>query len=136
MDDIVVAVQAGAQQWVSPLQCDGAAQRWDLLDPTAAVLAATAQIVAGFLPVDVGVDPARGRPVHDMAWAVGEQPTAVTSPGVGHWSAAHVDQAQRHAAATRIDALGRVCAGVIRRYACLARGLGRAAPWTRPRTRP
>jgi hypothetical protein len=115
VNGVVVAVQSSAQHWPSPYACNGARLAWNLRDPTPAMLAAAAQVVAGLLPVSVGVDAATLRPTRDYTWAVGEHPTAVTAPGSAHWSALHVDNAHRHAFAVRIDALAAATATAVRR---------------------
>lgn len=114
----MVAVQSAEGAWPSPQLCGNARMRWDLRDPTPAVIAAAAQVVAGLLPPDTAVNGATELPAHDATWAVGEQPLAATAPGFGRWSGFHVDRAHRHALAWRLDGvLGAATSGIHRSVA-------------------
>ena len=107
MNGVVVAVQSALSRWPAPVQCQGQQLAWNLRDPTAALVATTAQLVMGLLPPSVAVDVATGQPTTDWTWAVGEQPGALTAPGFARWSAFHVDHVHRHVIAVRLDAVAR-----------------------------
>ncbi|XP_058068630.1 uncharacterized protein LOC131217681 isoform X3 [Magnolia sinica] len=51
LSDMVIVVQSGPSSWESHLQCNGRSLLWDLRRPIKAALAATAEHLAGVLPL-------------------------------------------------------------------------------------
>ncbi|CAN6485677.1 unnamed protein product [Victoria cruziana] len=78
---MVIVVQSGAASWESHFQCNGRSLLWDLRLPIKAALAATAEHLAGLLPLHLVYSNAHESAVEDWIWSVGCNPYSVTSQG-------------------------------------------------------
>ncbi|CAN6485674.1 unnamed protein product [Victoria cruziana] len=81
LSDMVIVVQSGAASWESHFQCNGRSLLWDLRLPIKAALAATAEHLAGLLPLHLVYSNAHESAVEDWIWSVGCNPYSVTSQG-------------------------------------------------------
>ncbi|PIA44024.1 hypothetical protein AQUCO_01800229v1 [Aquilegia coerulea] len=88
LTDMVIVVQSEPVSWESHLQCNGRSLLWDLRRPIKAALAATAEHLAGLLPLHLVYSQAHETAVEDWIWSVGCNPLSITSQG---W---HVSQFQ------------------------------------------
>ncbi|KAK8953778.1 hypothetical protein KSP39_PZI002512 [Platanthera zijinensis] len=79
--DMVIVVQSNRSAWESHLQCNGKSIMWDLRRPIKPALAATAQHLAGLLPLHLGYSHAHQTAVEDWVWSVGCNPISTTSQG-------------------------------------------------------
>ncbi|KAF6143858.1 hypothetical protein GIB67_009839 [Kingdonia uniflora] len=81
LSDMVVVVQSGPSSWESHLQCNGRSLLWDLRRPIKAALAATAEHLAGLLPLHLVYSQAHETAIEDWIWSVGCNPLSITSQG-------------------------------------------------------
>ncbi|KAH7674620.1 hypothetical protein IHE45_08G086100 [Dioscorea alata] len=86
LSDMVIVVQSETPSWESHLQCNGRSLLWDLRNPTKAAIAATAEHLAGLLPLHLVYSHAHETAVEDWTWSVGCNPLSVTSQG---WQISH-----------------------------------------------
>ncbi|XP_058068629.1 uncharacterized protein LOC131217681 isoform X2 [Magnolia sinica] len=81
LSDMVIVVQSGPSSWESHLQCNGRSLLWDLRRPIKAALAATAEHLAGVLPLHLVYSQAHETAVEDWIWSAGCNPLSITSQG-------------------------------------------------------
>ncbi|XP_042464379.1 uncharacterized protein LOC122047278 [Zingiber officinale] len=78
---MIIVVQSEAASWESYLQCNGRSLVWDLRWPTKAAIAATAEHLAGLLPLHLVYSQAHEAAIEDWTWSVGCNPLSITSQG-------------------------------------------------------
>ncbi|XP_043713138.1 uncharacterized protein LOC122661706 [Telopea speciosissima] len=88
LSDMVIVVQSEPSSWESHLQCNGRSLLVDLRRPVKAALAATAEHLAGLLPLHLVYSQAHETAIEDWIWSVGCNPLSITSQG---W---HISQFQ------------------------------------------
>lgn len=88
LSDMVIVVQSESVSWESHLQCNGRSLLWDLRRPIKSALAATAEHLAGLLPLHLVYSQAHETAIEDWIWSVGCNPLSITSQG---W---HISQFQ------------------------------------------
>ncbi|KAJ4930471.1 hypothetical protein NE237_008258 [Protea cynaroides] len=88
LSDMVIVVQSEPSSWESHLQCNGRSLLLDLRRPVKAALAATAEHLAGLLPLHLVYSQAHETAIEDWIWSVGCNPLSITSQG---W---HISQFQ------------------------------------------
>ncbi|WOL13828.1 hypothetical protein Cni_G22608 [Canna indica] len=81
LSDMIIVVQSEASSWESHLQCNGRSVIWDLRRPTKAAIAATAEHLAGLLPLHLAYSQAHETAIEDWTWSVGCNPLSITSQG-------------------------------------------------------
>ncbi|KAK9097625.1 hypothetical protein Sjap_023122 [Stephania japonica] len=86
LSDMVIVIQSKAPSWESHLQCNGRSLLWDLRKPIKAAIAATAEHLAGLLPLHLVYSQAHETAIEDWIWSVGCNPFSVTSQG---WFISH-----------------------------------------------
>ncbi|XP_020578333.1 uncharacterized protein LOC110023327 [Phalaenopsis equestris] len=93
LSDMVIVVQSDKAVWESHLQCNGKSIAWDLRRPIKAAIAATAEHLAGLLPLHLAYSQVHETALEDWTWSVGCSPLSITSQG---W---HLSQFQTDAIA-------------------------------------
>ncbi|KAK1269427.1 hypothetical protein QJS04_geneDACA014029 [Acorus gramineus] len=81
LSDMVIVVQSETASWESHLQCNGQSLLSDLRRPIKAAIAATAEHIAGLLPLHLVYSHAHESPIEDWIWSVGCNPLSITSQG-------------------------------------------------------
>ncbi|CAD5169905.1 unnamed protein product [Musa acuminata subsp. malaccensis] len=81
LSDMIIIVQSEMSSWESHLQCNGKSLLWDLRRPTKAAIAATAEHLAGLLPLHLVYSHAHETAIEDWTWSVGCSPLSITSQG-------------------------------------------------------
>ncbi|XP_020110520.1 uncharacterized protein LOC109725660 isoform X2 [Ananas comosus] len=81
LSDMVIVVQSEESSWESHLQCNGRSLLWDLRKPIKAAIAATAEHLAGLLPLHLVYSQAHETAIEDWTWSVGCNPLSITSQG-------------------------------------------------------
>ncbi|KAJ8642467.1 hypothetical protein MRB53_019161 [Persea americana] len=81
LSDMIIVVQSDPSSWESHLQCNGRSLLWDLRRPIKAALAATAEHLAGLLPLQLVYSQAHETAIEDWIWSVGCNPLSITSQG-------------------------------------------------------
>ncbi|XP_074590965.1 uncharacterized protein LOC141846803 isoform X2 [Curcuma longa] len=81
LSDMIIVVQSKAASLESYLQCNGRSLVWDLRWPTKAAIAATAEHLAGLLPLHLVYSQAHEAAIEDWTWSVGCNPLSITSQG-------------------------------------------------------
>lgn len=90
LSDMIIVVQSELSSWESHLQCNGKSLLWDLRNPIKAALAATAEHLAGVLPLHLAYSQAHETAIEDWTWSVGCNPLSITSRG-WHFSRFQLD---------------------------------------------
>ncbi|KAI9118725.1 hypothetical protein K1719_010170 [Acacia pycnantha] len=88
LSDMIIVVQSEHSSWESHLQCNGQSLLWNLRQPIKAAVAATAEHLAGLLPLHLVHSQAHESSIEDWTWSVGCNPLSITSQG---W---HISQFQ------------------------------------------
>ncbi|KAJ0965543.1 hypothetical protein J5N97_026681 [Dioscorea zingiberensis] len=86
LSDMIIVVQSETPSWESHLQCNGRSLLWDLRRPVKAAIAATAEHLAGLLPLHLVYSHAHETAIEDWTWSVGCNPLSVISQG---WQISH-----------------------------------------------
>ncbi|XP_072972859.1 uncharacterized protein [Typha angustifolia] len=81
LSDMVIVVQSEVSSWESHLQCNGKSLLWDLRKPIKAAISATAEHLAGLLPLHLVYSQAHESAIEDWTWSVGCNPMSITSQG-------------------------------------------------------
>ncbi|KAL5699714.1 hypothetical protein ACHQM5_030581 [Ranunculus cassubicifolius] len=81
LSNMVIVVQSEETSWESHLQCNGKSLLWDLRRPIKAAIAATAEHIAGLLPLHLVYSQAHETAIEDWIWSVGCNPLSITSQG-------------------------------------------------------
>ncbi|MQM08909.1 hypothetical protein Taro_041765 [Colocasia esculenta] len=81
LSDMIIVVQSDTSSWESHLQCNGRSLLWDLRRPIKAAIAATAEHLAGLLPLQLVYSQAHETAIEDWIWTVGCSPLSITSHG-------------------------------------------------------
>lgn len=81
LSDMVIVVQSEASSWESHLQCNGESILFDLRAPIKAAIAASAEHLAGLLPLHLTYNHAHETAIENWVWSVGCNPLSVTSQG-------------------------------------------------------
>ncbi|KAH9305440.1 hypothetical protein KI387_009844, partial [Taxus chinensis] len=102
LPDMVIVVQSSQSEWESHLQCNGQSLLWDLRNPIKAGLAATAEHLAGLVPLHLTYSHAHENAIQDWIWSVGCNPFASTSSG-WHISLFQSDSIARNYIVTSLD---------------------------------
>ncbi|XP_068477115.1 uncharacterized protein [Phaseolus vulgaris] len=85
---MIIVVQSEPSSWESHLHCNGHSLLLDLRQPIKAAVAATAEHLAGLLPLHLVYGQAHETAIEDWLWSVGCNPFSITSQG---W---HISQFQ------------------------------------------
>ncbi|KAG2383902.1 uncharacterized protein HKW66_Vig0256660 [Vigna angularis] len=88
LSDMIIVVQSESSSWESHLHCNGHSLLLDLRQPIKAAVAATAEHLAGLLPLHLVYGQAHETAIEDWLWSVGCNPFSITSQG---W---HISQFQ------------------------------------------
>lgn len=102
LSDMVIVVQSDMPSWESHLQCNGRSLLWDMRRPIKAALAATAEHLAGLLPLHLVYSHAHETAIEDWIWSVGCNPLSITSQG-WHISRFQVDTIARSYIITALE---------------------------------
>ncbi|XP_011625789.1 uncharacterized protein LOC18440814 isoform X1 [Amborella trichopoda] len=102
LPDMVIVVQSNPSSWESHLQCNGQSLLWDLRRPIKAAMAATAEHLAGLLPLHLVYSHTHESAIQDWIWSVGCNAFSVTSQG-WHISRFHSDTIARSYIVTALD---------------------------------
>ncbi|XP_019438758.1 PREDICTED: uncharacterized protein LOC109344415 [Lupinus angustifolius] len=81
LSDMVIVVQSEPSSWESHLHCNGHSLLLNLRRPIKAAVAATAEHLAGLLPLHLAYSQAHETAIEDWTWSVGCNPFSVTSQG-------------------------------------------------------
>ncbi|KAK7247640.1 hypothetical protein RIF29_42527 [Crotalaria pallida] len=81
LSDMVIVVQSEPSSWESHLHCNGHSLLLNLRWPIKAAVAATAEHLAGLLPLHLVYSQAHETAIEDWIWSVGCNPFSVTSQG-------------------------------------------------------
>nr|XP_010927142.1 uncharacterized protein LOC105049253 isoform X1 [Elaeis guineensis] len=81
LPDMIIVVQSETSSWESHLQCNGRSLLWDLRRPVKAAITATAEHLAGLLPLHLVYSQAHETAIEDWTWSVGCNPLSITSQG-------------------------------------------------------
>ncbi|KAI4313424.1 hypothetical protein L6164_026408 [Bauhinia variegata] len=81
LSDMIIVVQSEPSSWESHLQCNGQSLLWNLRRPIKAAVAATAEHLAGLLPLHLVYSQAHETAIEDWIWSVGCNPFSITSQG-------------------------------------------------------
>ncbi|KAJ3669570.1 hypothetical protein LUZ60_011520 [Juncus effusus] len=81
LSNMVLAVQSDEPSWETYLQCNGNCILSDLRNPIKAAVAATAEHLAGLLPLHLVYNHAHDIAIEDWTWSIGSNPMSVTSQG-------------------------------------------------------
>nr|AFK33965.1 unknown [Lotus japonicus] len=85
---MIIVVQSDPSSWESHLHCNGNSLLMNLRQPIKAAVAATAEHLAGLLPLHLVYGQAHETAIEDWIWSVGCNPFSITSQG---W---HISQFQ------------------------------------------
>ncbi|QCD95187.1 hypothetical protein DEO72_LG5g3280 [Vigna unguiculata] len=88
LSDMIIVVQSESSSWESHVHCNGHSLLLDLRQPIKAAVAATAEHLAGLLPLHLVYGQAHETAIEDWLWSVGCNPFSITSQG---W---HISQFQ------------------------------------------
>ncbi|PNX74534.1 hypothetical protein L195_g030456, partial [Trifolium pratense] len=88
LSDMIIVVQSEPSSWESHLHCNGHSLLMNLRQPIKAAVAATAEHLAGLLPLHLVYGQAHETAMEDWIWSVGCNPFSATSQG---W---HISQFQ------------------------------------------
>ncbi|XP_020220501.1 uncharacterized protein LOC109803372 isoform X1 [Cajanus cajan] len=88
LSDMIIVVQSEPSSWESHLHCNGHSLLLNLRQPIKAAVAATAEHLAGLLPLHLVYGQAHETAIEDWLWSVGCNPFSITSQG---W---HISQFQ------------------------------------------
>ncbi|KAK2432205.1 hypothetical protein QL285_030338 [Trifolium repens] len=88
LSDMIIVVQSEPSSWESHLHCNGHSLLMNLRQPVKAAVAATAEHLAGLLPLHLVYGQAHETAMEDWIWSVGCNPFSATSQG---W---HISQFQ------------------------------------------
>ncbi|RDX88687.1 hypothetical protein CR513_29686, partial [Mucuna pruriens] len=88
LSDMIIVVQSELSSWESHLHCNGHSLLLNLRQPIKAAVAATAEHLAGLLPLHLVYGQAHETAIEDWLWSVGCNPFSITSQG---W---HISQFQ------------------------------------------
>ncbi|XP_057447352.1 uncharacterized protein LOC130739135 [Lotus japonicus] len=88
LSDMIIVVQSDPSSWESHLHCNGNSLLMNLRQPIKAAVAATAEHLAGLLPLHLVYGQAHETAIEDWIWSVGCNPFSITSQG---W---HISQFQ------------------------------------------
>jgi hypothetical protein len=86
---MVFGVQSPRKQHSIPVTVNDEELSWNLLDPSAALMQSTLELLFGLLPSTVGLD-SHGRVTESWLWAVGDDITTVINSGRVHVSKAAI----------------------------------------------
>ncbi|KAF3338735.1 hypothetical protein FCM35_KLT17572 [Carex littledalei] len=78
---MVLVVQSETSSWETHFQCNGRSLLWDLRNPIKAAVAATAEHLAGLLPLHLAYSHAHDAAIEDWTWSIGCNPLSITSQG-------------------------------------------------------
>ncbi|CAK8533839.1 unnamed protein product [Lathyrus sativus] len=81
LSDMIIVVQSEPSSWESHLHCNGHSLLINLRQPIKATVAATAEHLAGLLPLHLVYGQARESALEDWIWSVGCNPFSATSQG-------------------------------------------------------
>lgn len=102
LSDMIIVVQSESSSWESHLQCNGRSLLWDLRNPIKAAMAATAEHLAGLLPLHLVYSQAHETAIEDWTWSVGCNPLSITSQG-WHLSRFQLDAISRSYIVTALE---------------------------------
>ncbi|KAL1318872.1 hypothetical protein AAHE18_15G236400 [Arachis hypogaea] len=88
LSDMIIVVQSEQSSWESHLHCNGHSLLLNLREPVKAAVAATAEHLAGLLPLHLVYSQTHESATEDWIWSVGCNPFSITSQG---W---HISQFQ------------------------------------------
>ncbi|RYR57724.1 hypothetical protein Ahy_A05g023431 isoform B [Arachis hypogaea] len=88
LSDMIIVVQSEQSSWESHLHCNGHSLLLNLRQPVKAAVAATAEHLAGLLPLHLVYSQTHESATEDWIWSVGCNPFSITSQG---W---HISQFQ------------------------------------------
>ncbi|KAL3036263.1 hypothetical protein AAZX31_01G000800 [Glycine max] len=81
LSDMIIVVQSEPSSWESHLHCNGHSLLLNLRQPIKAAVAATAEHLAGLLPLHLVYGQAHETAIEDWLWSVGCNPFSITSQG-------------------------------------------------------
>ncbi|XP_078166065.1 uncharacterized protein LOC144560694 isoform X1 [Carex rostrata] len=81
LPNMVLVVQSETSSWETHFQCNGRSLLWDLRNPIKAAVAATAEHLAGLLPLHLAYSHAHDAAIEDWTWSIGCNPLSITSQG-------------------------------------------------------
>lgn len=102
LSDMIIVVQSESAIWESHLQCNGKSLLWDLRNPLKPAIAATAEHLAGLLPLHLVYSHAHETAIEDWTWSVGCNPVSITSQGC-HLSKFQLDAMTRSYIVTSLE---------------------------------
>nr|KYP61322.1 hypothetical protein KK1_015809 [Cajanus cajan] len=79
LSDMIIVVQSEPSSWESHLHCNGHSLLLNLRQPIKAAVAATAEHLAGLLPLHLVYGQAHETAIEDWLWSVGCNPFSITS---------------------------------------------------------
>ncbi len=74
LPSMVVAVQSNYRLWESTISCNNRPIYWNLRNPLKAIIASSAQLLGGLLPMQQTFDEVHRRDAQAWTWAVGDSP--------------------------------------------------------------